>query len=272
MSEHILDAKALFTKLRSRPGIKIGDTTYWRVEGDMLLNEEELRDYADRTAALAAAQAAGRDSGLGLVAEYVGTAADGKVVRWAPGVELSYTVLRKTFTIGGNPGYELAVDSVRRAVEDWMETCGVQFTYKAQLDGSDSLRPPGALFVVRELDAGGEFIAAAFFPRDPVERRHVLVDPSFYAPSLSFDRVGVFRHELGHVLGFRHEHIRSGKPAGCPDEDTYGTVNLTDYDPRSVMHYFCGKLGSKDLSITAKDREASQLVYGPPLGGFHFVR
>jgi hypothetical protein len=274
MSEELLDARTLFTRLHARPGVKIDGKMYWRVEGDMLLDEDELRAYAQQRAALAVAQAAARDAGRGLVAmvHLVGTTDTGKIIRWAPGVELSYTVLQKTFAKGRNAGYELAVDSIRRAVDDWMATCGVQFTHKPELDDSDSLRPPGALFVVREFDAGGEFIAAAFFPTDPVERRHVLVDPSFYSQSLSFDRVGVFRHELGHVLGFRHEHIVSGKPPGCPDEDTYGTIHLTDYDAKSVMHYFCGGLGSKSLAITEKDRTAAQGVYGPPLGEFHFLR
>ncbi|UTW61819.1 hypothetical protein KFE98_17670 [bacterium SCSIO 12741] len=73
------------------------------------------------------------------------------------------------------------------------------------------------------------------------------------------------RHELGHVLGFRHEHIRSGAPAKCPNENTSGTINLTQYDPRSVMHYFCGQVGSKDLSFTDVDVRGAQKVYGPPL-------
>ena len=66
---------------------------------------------------------------------------------------------------------------------------------------------PELVFTVRHVDAGGQFIAAAFFPTYPPLRRRVLIDPSYFADDLSFDRVGVLRHELGHVLGFRHEHI-----------------------------------------------------------------
>jgi hypothetical protein len=92
----------------------------------------------------------------------------------------------------------------------------------------------------------------------------VWIDPSFFVPTLPFDRVGVLRHELGHVLGFRHEHIRSGAPPICPDEATHHTIDLTQYDPQSVMHYFCGNVGSKQLAITAVDRAGARLVYGPP--------
>jgi hypothetical protein len=113
---------------------------------------------------------------------------------------------------------------------------------------------------------GGALIAAAFFPNDPVDRRRVIIDPVYYAADLGFDRVGILRHELGHVLGFRHEHIRSQAPPLCPDEETDGVLNLTDYDPQSVMHYFCGEVGSRELTITELDRIGAQVVYGPPLG------
>ena len=119
--------------------------------------------------------------------------------------------------------------------------------------------------MVRELDTGGEFIAAAFFPNNPKDRRQLIVDPSYY--TTTFDSVGVFRHELGHVLGFRHEHIRSEAPPTCPNEPLFDAKNLGKYDPQSVMHYFCGQVGSTTLRITDLDRTGSQQVYGPPLAG-----
>jgi hypothetical protein len=127
------------------------------------------------------------------------------------------------------------------------------------------------VFVVRHIDAGGQFIAAAFFPTYPPKRRRVLIDPSYFADDLGFDPVGVLRHELGHVVGFRHEHIRSGAPALCPQEDTTDTIDLTAYDPQSVMHYFCGGVGSRDLKITDVDRDGAQKLYGPPLSSLSLV-
>jgi hypothetical protein len=44
---------------------------------------------------------------------------------------------------------------------------------------------------------------------------------------------------------------------------------LTDYDPQSVMHYFCGGQGTRvaDFVSTA----SAQQVYGPPLNAVEFV-
>jgi len=45
---------------------------------------------------------------------------------------------------------------------------------------------------------------------------------------------GVFRHELGHVLGLRHEHIRA-PGTFCTEDSSWRGV--TAYDSASVMHY-----------------------------------
>jgi hypothetical protein len=112
-------------------------------------------------------------------------------------------------------------------------------------------------------DAQGHYIAVAFLPYHPPSRRTIFIGPSFFSPNLGLNQVGVLRHELGHVLGFRHEHIRSGAPPVCPDEPLDHIIDLTKYDPRSVMHYFCGNVGSSE-TITELDRQGARLVYGPP--------
>ena len=272
----------LFNSLQSRlTKITIDEQEYYIAEGDTLLDEDQLLVYAQqrqaREVALRAAEAA---SGAGLgVTRLVGTTLedqsrgllgmvhDGKIVRWQPGQRLTYCVLRDTFP--SEDQYPVVRENIRLATEAWEETCGVSFEHVEDLDSSASLTPEGVIFTVRHIDTGGEFIAAAFFPNDPVSRRKVLIDPSYF--STTFDRVGVLRHELGHVLGFRHEHIRSGAPPDCPDEDPTGTFDLTKYDPQSVMHYFCGNLGSRELAITDLDRTGSQKVYGPPLSSFELI-
>ena len=265
------ESSELFAKLKSSlKKVVIDSRTYYVAEGDTLLDEAQLAAYAiereareklwrAREAASAAGLGTHRTEGQtrGLVAQTQG----GKVVKWRPGTVLSYRVIRETF--GDRESYDLVVESMRAACMEWEQTCGVDFKHMKELDELPGTAPEGALFTVRAFDAGGEFIAAAFFPNDPKDRRHVLVDPSYY--TTDFDRVGVFRHELGHVLGFRHEHIRSEAPPDCPDEELFDTQNMGKYDPQSVMHYFCGEVGSSELRISDLDRSGSQRIYGPPL-------
>jgi hypothetical protein len=259
--------------------VLIDGEIFYILEGDIAADIDQRQVYAE----LRALQEAQRDAvrqaeqtgfveariaGLSEQASaLVGIRRDGKLLRWAPGTVLSYCVLEQTFP--RRDWYEEVVENVALATSDWEETCGVKFQYRGDVDGSSSLRPPEVLFPVRLINAGGAFIAAAFFPYDPVSRRRLLIDPSYFTSR--FDQVGVLRHELGHTLGFRHEQLRPEAPPICPDEDTTGTFDLTLYDPKSVMHYFCGGVGSRELAISEVDRSGAQILYGPPLTSYELV-
>jgi hypothetical protein len=273
-----LREEPLLASLKNRlRTVSIDGQTLFVAEGDLLMDEDQLAVYADEQKRLKEVQRLEDERvrlGLGdlsvirpFSSQLVGMTQGGKIVRWGPGVKLSYCVLRSTFS--NDSEYRMVRENMTKATRDWEQTCGVQFEYKQALDNSPTTTPPGVLFTVRGIDAGGRFIAAAFFPTDPQNRRRMLIDPSYF--TTSFDQVGVLRHELGHVLGFRHEHIRSGAPAACPGESLEGTINLTDYDPQSVMHYFCGGVGSQELTITEVDKEGARKVYGLPLDKHLFM-
>ncbi|NEM06061.1 matrixin family metalloprotease [Geodermatophilus normandii] len=282
-SEAALD-EPFFDLLKERlRQVDIDGTRFWRAESDYLLDEDELFVYSQQRSAAHALQQAkvlaersrfGSYTAPGLETldaqerGLVGIVRGGRIVRWKPGTILTYCVLRKTFPQQAQ--YDDIATRMAQATADWEATCGVSFEHAVAADESDDVRPAGVVFPVRHIEAGGAFIAAAFFPQDPPSRRRVLIDPSYFTQR-TFDRTGVLRHELGHVLGFRHEHIRSGAPPVCPDEDLGGVLDLTQYDPQSVMHYFCGGVGSPQLAITALDRTGSQSLYGPPFDNFHDI-
>ena len=68
----------------------------------------------------------------------------------------------------------------------------------------------------------------------------------------------MFRHEIGHILGYRHEHIRP--EAGCWGE-TGAWKQLTTYDAYSVMHYYCGNGGTISLTLSPNDKAGHALKY-----------
>jgi len=275
-------ASSLFDLLqRTAKRVTVDGEELFVVEGDLTLDEDQLMVYAINQEKRQTEQILGIiPGGLGVgitniqpdpqSASLVGIITQGgKIVRWREGVTLTYCVLRGTFS--SQEQYALVRVNMQKATADWQRVCGVQFEHSADLDESPGAQNPGVLFTVRGIDAGGQFIASAFFPNDPSSRRRVLIDGSYFNTSLRFDKVGVLRHELGHVLGFRHEHIRSDAPAACPDEELFGTTPLTAYDPQSVMHYFCGDVGSAELAVTEVDKLGSQKLYGPPFDQFSFV-
>lgn len=260
-------------KLAGR-AVVIDDETYYVVESDLLLDEDELAFRADLLNALDKAN--GREPGLNVqlttassepLPQLVGISNGNRIVRWDKAKVLNYCVLRKTFM--NDNEYQVVVDSLQKATRDWEETCGVEFEHFRDLDGGNVDDDLPVLFKVRYFNAGGKFIASAFFPDDPPHKRRVLVDPSYF--DSNFDKAGIFRHELGHVLGFRHEHLRPEAPGDCPDEDPANTIDLTQYDPKSCMHYLCGGITETALAISVLDRHAAQMVYGLPLTSFDYI-
>lgn len=146
------------------------------------------------------------------------------------------------------------------AVRDWQNACancGVRFRKVA---ATAAIRPSdgaGPRFVVRYDAAAYDYLAIAFFANDPAYKRYVGVGPGYF--TTTFSRPGILRHELGHVLGYRHEHNRA--PSGCYHEDN-NWIALTAYAPNSVMHYYCGGAGTKQLLLTASDKAGHRIAYG----------
>ncbi len=73
------------------------------------------------------------------------------------------------------------------------------------------------------------------------------------------------------MLGFRHEHIRPEAPDLFNPESLEHTVEITEYDPRSVMHYVARGVGNPQFAFTKLDRQGARKVYGGPDSEFEFV-
>jgi hypothetical protein len=254
-------AEELFQQLKATPKkVNIDGTTYYVIEGDLFLDETELFAYTQQWVAWEQA----RSQGLQAQPErLLGITDDaGRIVRWRKGLILTYTVERNTFD--SQQQYDMVVAGMLQATSAWEAICGVNFKHLQDLDNGPNPGITQPIFRVAYKDSQGSYIAIAFFPYHAPPRRVIYIDPTFFLPATGYNQVGVLRHELGHVLGFRHEQIRSEAPPFCPDEPLGMTINLTKYDPRSVMHYFCGGVGSRELAITEVDQEGARLVYGPP--------
>ncbi len=218
------------------------------VEGDIAVTRDELEEYL-----LSFASGA---TPTGANPELLVNLHEGETDFYETPEEriLNYTVDRASFADAAR--FDEVVALMDGATADWEQTCpecGIDFRRQdAEAITNDTS------FVVEFRNVGGAFIARAFFPHHQGTRRRLTIDPSFF--TTGFDKQGVLRHELGHVLGYRHGHI--GGIPGCFNEGGEWRP-LTEYDPKSVMHYFCGGGGTLALAISDIDREGHRRLYVP---------
>ena len=133
----------------------------------------------------------------------------------------------------------------------------INFVYVPSQDANCTTRNNNVLFSVEPVQTS-QYIARAFFPSTPKRSRNVLVDDSIWS-SGSWTPANIMGHELGHTLGFRHEHTRP--EAGTCFEDNNWRP-LTPYDSASIMHYPQCNGSSSNLSMTAADRQGAAALYG----------
>jgi hypothetical protein len=245
-----------FDKLLAKlPSVKTKDAAgierqYYIIEGDIRASAQQVFNWASEKSRSNAGSGAANS-------ELIVLEEGGNKVFWPPDRRtLTYSVDRSTFR--SQDEYNEVVKNFAAAATEWegkCTSCGLAFR---RIETDAAAKP---LFKVEFEPLASDFIAAAFFPNDPSDKRVVSVGPQYF--TTSFNRVGVFRHEIGHILGYRHTHI-IGVP-GCEGEGG-GWIPLTPdggRDKDSVMHYFCGGGGTRELSISALDEQGHRSLYGP---------
>jgi hypothetical protein len=161
------------------------------------------------------------------------------------------------------------------ATAQWERASGVNFIHRAELDGTaDCAAPERVAFTVRqgaaaECGAGGCPLASASFPATEPEDEgaRLLVWPDalvseMYSPEM------VVLHELGHLLGFVHEHSRFEQSREiCVDAASTEFRGLTYPDPASVMgDARCPGISaaSKQGRLSRGDRLGASILYTLP--------
>lgn len=177
-------------------------------------------------------------------------------VRWTAtqAQNLTYCVSKKFGT-----HYAAVVAAMTAAGSAWSAVANVRFVHDATKDSRCGPSTSGVVFDVNPVNVGGQYLARAFFPNTVRRSRNIKIDDSAFTSAEDPTLAGVLRHELGHTLGFRHEHTRP-EAGACFENNDWRA--LTTYDSASVMHYpQCNGTADWALVLTARDGAGARSVY-----------
>lgn len=150
------------------------------------------------------------------------------------------------------------VSMMAGATELWQsQPSKIFFRYDSSADADCTTDNASVTFSVEPVETT-EYIARAFLPGDPKPQRNILIDDSIWTHR-TWTPTNILGHELGHVLGFRHEHTRP-EAATCFESSDWRP--LTDYDSSSIMHYPKCNGASADMTMSDTDRAGIIKLYG----------
>lgn len=198
----------------------------------------------------------------------VETAGNKLIINQSGGVDTVWNTAKKkqlAYCISDTFGshHDKVVADVAAATKAWSDIADVAYVHIAAEDANCMASNDNVVFDVRPVDVDGDYLARAFFPNEPRATRNVLIDKSSFDLALGgkLQLVGILRHELGHTLGFRHEHTRP-ESGTCFEDNNWSP--LTSYDSFSVMHYpQCNGAGDWSLQLTDLDKDGAACIYSP---------
>jgi hypothetical protein len=220
------------------------------VEGDMIFETEEaLKEYYDELYTSPEQKS------------IINTSAGERDTRPNP------TNIRYCFSAGWGtkhgsytaPKLDTVRPNIQAAMAQWEAVAGIDFvevTSITEADCNNNGSNPGVDFVVTHWNNAST--ATGAFPSDSWANQKLRVPTSGIPVVLA-------RHEIGHILGFRHEHIHSDASPRCSEGDSH-YEELTEFDDDSVMKYnncTLNQIVNPVSSLSALDSLGARLAYGP---------
>ena len=191
------------------------------------------------------------------------TRSDGLIVNTVGGADDKWTASRVanlTYCVSTKFGTRQAdvVNAMAAGAGLWEAASSkVNFVYVSSQNSNCTTSNTNVVFSVEPVNTT-QYIARAFFPSSPKSQRNVLIDDSIWS-SGSWEPGDILGHELGHTLGFRHEHTRP-ESGTCFEDNNWRP--LTPYDSKSIMHYPQCNGSSSDLEFQASDATGVRALYG----------
>ena len=190
--------------------------------------------------------------------------------RWSDTQKIQLTYCISTTSFNNPTDYAKVKAAFDQATADgWEKFADIDFVHRTDQDASCTNTNTNVLFDVNRV-SGQPYLARAFFPPpgDDGDGRavaNVLVDATAINGTPDWPLANIIGHELGHVLGVRHAHIRpeAQAPQNCREGTDFRA--LTAYDSSSIMHYPHCNGTSQDLAFTMIDAQGAELLYGKPI-------